>query len=437
MIIGACCMPHPPIVVPEVGGNEVKKIQKTYDSMTQIGNWMKEIHPDTIVLISPHMEFDYHNFRIASNGFGVGSLDRFNAPEVTMKVSYDTKLIGNIIEQCSIMNIPIVEDSSNELDHASIVPLYFMQDLLDDVKIVRVSLSCLDLETHDLFGHAIARACKKSNERIVILASGDTSHCSKEGCYYGYNEEGKRYDEMIVKTLKDGMLKELKHYPIALLEQAMECGHRSYTILGGILDGMDVKPTFYSYENTFGVGYVVVRYDLVKGKEIDPYVQLAKRTIETYVTHKEVLPLPNDLPEEMLEQQAGCFVSIKEFNQLRGCIGTFVPTSDCIALEIISNAISSCSKDPRFYPVTVNELEDLKISVDILKPLEPIDDFKQLDVKKYGLLVEKGYRKGILLPNLEGIDDVQTQYRIACSKAGIDVDESDVRMYRFEVIRHG
>lgn len=167
----------------------------------------------------------------------------------------------------------------------------------------------------------------------------------------------------------------------------------------------------------------------------DRYVQLARETLEHYVRYDRLMPLPEGLPTEMTETSAGAFVSIKKHGALRGCIGTIIATQDSVAKEIMYNAISSGTKDPRFPAVTTEELSDLVYSVDILAPSEPVTDRKVLDCKKYGVIVSKGHRRGLLLPNLEGVETVEEQIEIACRKAGID-PQGTFTLERFEVIRH-
>ena len=167
----------------------------------------------------------------------------------------------------------------------------------------------------------------------------------------------------------------------------------------------------------------------------DPYVALAKKTIHTYITTGKILCVPDNLPEEMLKTKAGAFVSIHKNDSLRGCIGTILATTDCIAKEIIQNAISASTKDPRFAPITEEELDSLVISVDVLSVPEDISSPSQLDVKRYGVIVTKGFRRGLLLPDLEGVKTVEDQIAISKMKAGIGADE-EVRLQRFEVIRH-
>jgi hypothetical protein len=166
-----------------------------------------------------------------------------------------------------------------------------------------------------------------------------------------------------------------------------------------------------------------------------PLVQLAKKTIETYVRSKKTLSPPDDLTPEM-QQQAGTFVSLHtKDGALRGCIGTFQPTQPSVAEEVIHNAISAATRDPRFHPVQPDELDDLDISVDVLTEPETVDRISELDAKKYGVIVQSGWRRGLLLPDLEGVDTPEYQIEICRRKAGIGPKEP-VKLYRFEVKRY-
>ena len=164
-----------------------------------------------------------------------------------------------------------------------------------------------------------------------------------------------------------------------------------------------------------------------------PLAQLAMQAVESYV-QKHVVIEPGELAPEMKER-AGVFVSLKKHGQLRGCIGTFEPTQASVAEEIIQNAISSATGDPRFRPVGPSELGSLDYSVDILTHPEPVEDKTQLDAKKYGVIVAAGLRRGLLLPDLEGVDSVDMQISICRQKAGITPAEP-VKLYRFEVRRY-
>jgi AmmeMemoRadiSam system protein A len=178
----------------------------------------------------------------------------------------------------------------------------------------------------------------------------------------------------------------------------------------------------------------VVGYAGVIFKGMSPLVKLARQTVETYVKEHRVIKPPAELIPEMRER-AGVFVSLKKKGELRGCIGTFEPTTENVAVEVIRNAISSATGDPRFSPVTPDELADLSYSVDVLTSPEPVDSKDQLDAKKYGVIVECGWRKGLLLPDLEGVESPEEQINICCMKAGIEPEEK-TNLYRFEVKRY-
>lgn len=165
-----------------------------------------------------------------------------------------------------------------------------------------------------------------------------------------------------------------------------------------------------------------------------PYVVLARQAVRYYLDHGLPLPCPNDIPDE-LKQKFGAFVSIKKGGQLRGCIGTLTPNQPNLAMEIIRNAISAATKDPRFAPVEKEEMESLDFSVDVLSPMEKVTDPSELDCKRYGLVVMHEGRQGVLLPDIEGIDSTEDQIRICRRKAGIGNDEP-VDMYRFQVKRY-
>ncbi|MEJ6949534.1 AmmeMemoRadiSam system protein A [Natronospora cellulosivora (SeqCode)] len=164
------------------------------------------------------------------------------------------------------------------------------------------------------------------------------------------------------------------------------------------------------------------------------FIELAKKAMKEYITQGKKIQAPDPLPVEF-DRKAGSFVSIKKDGDLRGCIGTVKATQDNLAEEIIENAISASTQDPRFPSIKERELADLKISVDVLGQAEEIDNIQKLDPENYGVIVEKGNRRGLLLPNLEGVDTVEEQVGIALRKAGI-YSMKGVQLYRFQVRRY-
>lgn len=165
-----------------------------------------------------------------------------------------------------------------------------------------------------------------------------------------------------------------------------------------------------------------------------PIVELAKKSIENYIRYRKVIKPPENLSPEMRDR-AGVFVSLKKHGRLRGCIGTFLPTTENVATEVIKNAIAAATQDPRFESVTEDELEEITYSVDVLSSPEKVTDISMLDQKKYGVIVSCGARKGLLLPDLEGVNTVEEQLKIAKMKAGIGPDEKP-EIFRFSVKRY-
>ena len=227
--------------------------------------------------------------------------------------------------------------------------------------------------------------------------------------------------------------------------------------MAGALDGLSVRAERLSHQDVTGVGYGICTFypdgadesrhfldeklasiskELEAKREgSDDYVKLARRAVEAYVARRETIKPGSELPDEMLTTRAGAFVSIHEHGELRGCIGTIGPTRNCLAEEIIGNAISASTRDPRFSPIRPEELPWLEISVDVLGEPEDIDSEDELDVKRYGVIVTSGRKRGLLLPDLDGVDSPQQQVDIAMQKGGIGRHEK-YKLQRFEVIRH-
>lgn len=458
-LLGAFIVPHPPIILPEIGKGEEKNISDTFKSYHEVARQIAELKPDTIVITSPHsiMYSDY--FHISPGKSAKGNFGRFGARKVSFHVEYDEEFVEKL-EACAErkgLEAGTLGEKDPSLDHGTMVPLYFINQYLESYQLVRIGLSGLSILDHYRLGRCITETAQKLNRRIVFVASGDLSHKLKEDGPYGLAEEGAKFDREITQAMKEGDFLKMMEFSPDFCEAAAECGHRSIVIMAGALSGMSVKPNLLSYEGPFGVGYAVCsfvitgedesrHFDIVferKQREIalekqkyeDAYIKLARLSLETYVTTGNYAKLPDNLPEEMRNQKAGVFVSLKKFGQLRGCIGTIAPVTDCIAKEILRNAVSAGLEDPRFPPVTKEELMDIVYSVDVLKEPEPIESMEELDVQRYGVIVTSGRKRGLLLPNLEGIDSVEKQIAIAKKKAGI-YDNEQFRMERFEVVRH-
>lgn len=452
-------VPHPPLIIPDVGRGEEKKIQKTIDAYQKAAETIGLLQPETIVLLSPHQTMYADYFHISPGPGTRGDFGQFHAGQISMEVSYDTEFVRVLCETAEAVGLQAgtLGEREKRLDHGTMVSLYFVNHYWTGYRLVRIGLSGLSLAAHYRLGQCIRAAAQTLGRNTVLIASGDLSHKLKEDGPYGYQEEGPAYDARIMDVMGRGAFGELLEFSEDFCEKAAECGHRSFTILAGAFDRTAVEAERLSYEGPFGVGYGVCTYRpcgddgtrnfleqyeekerlrlLALREQEDPYVRLARYTIETYVETGELPEMPQGLPEELYHSRAGAFVSLKEDGKLRGCIGTIQAVRESLAEEIMNNAVSACSEDPRFSPVEAWEVERLTISVDVLGETEKISSPEELDTARYGVIVTRGARRGLLLPNLEGVDTIEQQIAIAKQKAGIKAHES-VELERFEVIRH-
>ena len=461
-ILGAVVVPHPPIILPEVGHGEEQKISATTNAYKEIARRIVELEPETIIITSPHsiMYSDY--FHISPGEAATGNMAQFRAPQVALAINYDTDFVRKLSSDSMAAGVPAgtIGERNPSLDHGTIIPLRFLQEAgldFNHVKFLRIGLSGFSSTLHYKFGRIISNVAEELGRKTFFIASGDLSHKLKSDGPYGFAEEGPQFDSQVMENLSSADFLKLLTMDNKICNRASECGLRSFWIMAGALDKKAVRAEKLSYEGTFGVGYGIVyfnidgeddtrnfAYQLVKFKQQqvakrkaneDDFVKLARYSLETFVKIHKPAPLPDNLPAELLNRRAGAFVSLHKDGNLRGCIGTMIATQKNLAEEILQNAISACSKDPRFSPVTIDELDDIEYSVDVLSEPERVFDIKDLDVKRYGVIVENGGRRGLLLPDLEGVDTVEEQIAISKRKAGIRPEEK-VALWRFEVIRH-
>ena len=465
-VLGAIMVPHPPIILPEVGSGEEKKIKKTIEAYEKAAAMVAELEPETIIIVSPHsiMYSDY--FHISPGNGAKGDMGAFRASGVRFKVSYDKELVDRLSRTALHEGFPagVLGERDASLDHGTMIPLYFIKKAYKkEFSLVRIGLSGLSLPEHYRMGMMIKRVCDELGRKAVVVGSGDLSHKLLEEGPYGFVPEGPQYDERIMDVCGRAAFDELFDFEESFCDKAAECGHRSFCIMAGALDGCELETERLSHEGTFGVGYGVCTFRVKsegnsdreflriwqdklykelseKRKNEDPYVALARDTIEMYVKMGQKPSLVSSayagIPDEMRKRKAGVFVSIHKEGRLRGCIGTISSVYSCIGQEIIENAVAASTRDPRFNPIKADELAALEISVDVLSDAEDISSKDELDVKKYGVIVTKGLKRGLLLPNLDGVDTVDEQVAIALSKAGLKENEKGYALQRFEVVRH-
>jgi hypothetical protein len=342
-------------------------------------------------------------------------------------VEIDTELAKAILANSSYLK----EDQlAHSQEHSIEVQLPFIQYFRPDIKFVPITISHASATTYRSIGKAIAKAIKDSGKEVVIVASGDMNHYETQKVT---QTKDRKAIESILKLEAGELLERVRDFKISM------CGYGTAACLIYAAKELgNARAELVKYQtsgDTTGDYSAVVGYAgiLIKVVKESPQVKLARETIESYVSRGEI-PQPKHIPPEM-QGKAGVFVSIHKDGELRGCIGTIGPSEENIAEEIVRNAISASTSDPRFNPVTPDELSQLDINVDVLTEPELISSEKDLDPKKYGAIVESGWKRGLLLPDLEGVDTVKKQLEICRMKAGIDPDEP-VKLYRFEVKRY-
>ena len=456
-------MPHPPIIIPNVGKGEEKKIKKTSLACEKIAKEIKTKRPETIIIITPH-GLMFRDVISLSYDLNIGgSLHRFNAPDIAFNKEIDVEMTDKIDELSKAENIPTIKLDEKmvlnyhrafELDHGSLIPLYFIEKEYQSYRIVHITYSLIKGFDLFRFGNIIKEAVLSLNRKVVIIASGDLSHRLTKDGPYPYSPKGQKFDELLLSLLEQGDIPGIMKIKNGLSEEAGECGLRSIQILLGALNN-EFRGELLSYEGPFGVGYGVMKMipenkkkDFYKEllaeeqkrmnnklKQENIYLSLARESIAHFFQYGKMMELPKDLPQDLVHKKAGVFVSLKKHGHLRGCIGTYLPTKGSIGEEIIHNAISAAFQDPRFNPLHQSELDELEISIDILS--QPIKAKKEeLNPKLYGVIVSSGYRRGLLLPDLEGVDSVEQQLQIACEKAGIP-PHGNYEIYKFTVARQG
>lgn len=493
-VIAAFAVPHPPLIIPEVGHGRERGIQATIDAYAEVGRRIASLAPDVIVISSPHTVMYADYLHIAPGAGARGTFAQFGASHAGCVVDYDEQLVAEICRRADAADIPAgtLGERNRELDWGVLVPLHFIEAGYREhsgnegtgagatkrsgglprppCPIVRLGISGLSPIVHYRLGQIIRDAADGLGRRIVYVASGDLSHKLAEDGPYGFAPEGPVFDKLACDAFASGDFLKLLTCDASLSERAAECGLRSFYIMAGALDRTPVRAELLSHEGPFGVGYGIAAFtptgdagsdesrafgeqyvahhartlQTLRAQE-SPWVALARFSLERFILEgrrtdpARDLPaaLAERLPRELFSTRAGAFVSLKKYEQLRGCIGTILPTQATLAEEICANAISAGCHDPRFDAVSSDELDELVYDVDVLSTPERIASPEKLDPARYGVIVSTpDGRRGLLLPDLDGVDTVEEQLRIAAQKGRIDLTRDEIALERFTVTRH-
>ncbi len=462
MISYAALSPHPPIIIPEVGGERIGDVYATIEAMQSMAEELLATSPDTVLFLTPHGNVFADCVSCLIEPELVGNLESFGQPNVGTSHPNDLNLVREIENGARKRGISILgidqelaarHGLNAQIDHGIMVPLYYLEKAgMQDKPIVAISVGYLDTSELYALGKIIQEAAYTLNKRVAVLASGDMSHRLKDEGPYNYHPDGMLFDLKIKDLLVQNDVQGIMNIPESLRKNAGECAYLPIVIMLGTFDCYHFKSRVFSYEGPFGVGYLVAglkpgkptpsilekierkKMDGIKARRLAESmpVKWARLTLETYLERGQKPDLPAEM-DQLLRDRAGAFVSIKKNGQLRGCIGTFQPAYKNLAEEIKNNALAAALNDPRFPAIKATELSSLVYSVDILAQPESCERI-DLNPKIYGVIVNCGARRGLLLPDLEGVDTVEQQLQIALQKAGISPHEK-YSIQRFEVKR--
>ena len=278
-LIGCFVTPHPPIMIPEVGGQDLADVYATVQSMRTLRDRVASLDPNTIVLLSPHAPLAAQQMGVSFASSYSGSLAHFRAPGVTLSAPGDQELAQAIVDQAAINKVPTTITTSHQgpvvLDHGSMVPLvYLMGGLAQPCGLVVLSFSQLSYEEHVRFGEVVGEALIGSSQRVVYVASSDMSHRLIPGAPAGYDPRGAEFDRQVVDAFAAGDWQELLSIQPGLIVAAGECGYRSLAVLSGVVAaaraaGLRTHNRLLSYEGPFGVGYMVAEVELTEAEEVE------------------------------------------------------------------------------------------------------------------------------------------------------------------------
>ncbi len=400
-------MCHAPIVIPAVAGPDARRCRATTRAMHEVARRAVRGNPDRLVLISPHSPRVAGRFAAWSGPRHRGDLADFRTPQVQV----DLPDAPEVAEALDLPTIP----SRGWLDHGAMVPLSFLWDA--GWRGPTAILALPGRSTPDC--EALGRALAGLPGRTAVVASGDMSHRLIPGAPAGYHPEAAAFDRAFVAALEaDDWPAAVSAQPRALAaEDVVDSTRVAMAAAGGPLHA-----EVLSYEGPWGVGYT----EAILHDPAPPSYAIARRAIADLV-HGRPARVPADGPPSQ-----GVFVSLHRGGKLRGCIGHIEPRHGRLWTELVEVARAAASQDPRFSPLTADELDGLEIEVSLLEPPQDVAGPDDLDPRRYGVVVRNGRRTGLLLPDLDGIDTVEEQLAIARRKAGIGRNEP-VKLQRFTV----
>jgi len=435
---------HLGLVIDELDAGGSKLVVESKRAFEEMGRQIAALRPDTIVLSTPHNVRYADYFHISPGARASGVMRGPWVDSVSMEVGYDEEFVSELIRSAEREGIPAGTEyeKTKELDHGTMVPLKFANDLYQGYKLVRICHSGLPFETHYRLGRLVRDVSDRLGRRTVFIGSGDLSHKLADTSPYGYAEEGPKFEEQVLEGMRTGDFLRFFDFDLDFLEIAAECGLRSLILAAGTLDGLDVEGELAAHNPSYGVGCSVAWYEpgnpnpereflrkylaaphapsqvIAQGE--DAFVRLAKFTVEKVVRTGKEPGIPRYQPAKMMNTKHGIFVALYIQGRLRSLAGNLFPRRECTGEEVLRVAAEAAAGGASFNPVSPEELGDLRYEVyELPQPGLPAGD-----PGHSGILAVNGVRYGFVLPaEAEGI----TAEELATLRAGAQPGKADIR----------
>ncbi len=448
-IVITVLLPHAPILVPVVAGQRIGECRASVDAMGAAARRVVAEQPEAVVLVSPHAPRGEGAFGVTT-GRVSGSLARFGAPQVVVRLPGDAPLTAALRDRAVAAGFAMTDLAAGQLDHGSVVPLWHLAEAGWAGPTVVVGLAAEDNSRIGELGECVAVAAERLGRRVAVVASGDMSHRLQPGAPCGYDPRAAEFDAAFIAQLRQGATRELE----AAVAPKQECAAEDVVeatlfalgAAGWRADGRDVL----SYEGPFGVGYGVAVLFVPQRDRADEGAAGAESAVPVGdplavlpAVARASIAAALKLPAEVSEPKfGGCpgdngvFVTLHGVDgRLRGCIGTLASRTGDLAVETWRMAREAALHDPRFRAVRVAELAGLRLEVTVLEPMEDVESATALDPARWGVVVRASDgRRGLLLPAIPEVTSVEQQLSIARAKGGIGPDEP-VRLQRFAARR--
>jgi AmmeMemoRadiSam system protein A len=445
----AVLMCHAPIVVPDIAGSRSALCARTSDAMARTAQRLCAHDPDVLVVISPHAPRDRTRFGVVEDAVIAGDFGQFGWPEIGVELPGAPEAARLLRELAQKHGVATRAARGDALDHGALVPLYFVHAAGFRGATLVLALPYPGAGTEQAMGRAIGELAERLGQRVCVLASGDMSHRLSLESAAGFHPQAQQFDARFRELIAQGELAQAVAIDAQLRAFAAEDVVDSVAVAAASVGFARQGHEVLSYEAPFGVGYLeAVLFDVPErapmrapgrtheAAEAAPPERLlgiARAAIQAHLRGE--LYQPPRLTEPW-QQSRGVFVTLRgRDGALRGCVGHLEPSHTTLAQEIAACAVACATRDSRFWPVCEGELCDLVLEISMLSPPVKIDGVGALDPERYGVVVTSGTRRGVLLPNVDGVNSAYDQLRFAAAKAGIALDDDGLALERFEVIK--